>query len=155
MRPVPLGRGPIQGEMLHRLKTLLDRSNGRSHLRSLINILRCPELYKGDLPALPGRLPALTDFELDAYRDLQATAPLSKALTRDTACPTTLAFLPSLANFLMIIDEGDGVHFPSIQRWSQAVLKSRQVPLTLNGVRLARLDKIELVKRKGDARQQA
>ncbi|KAL1710975.1 hypothetical protein EV121DRAFT_191623 [Schizophyllum commune] len=142
-----------EGAVLYRLKRLLDLSNGCPHLHSLI--LRFPELDKGDLPALLGRLPALTNFELDAYRDLQATAPLFKALTRDTACPTTLAFLPSLANFLMIIDEDDGVHFPSIQRWSQAVVKSRQVPLTLNGVRLARLDKIDLVKRKGGARQQA
>ena len=48
-----------------------------------------PLVESDHLPALLGRLPALTDFELDAYLNVQATPPIIKA-------------------------QDDGTHFPSV-----------------------------------------
>ena len=56
--------------------------------RDLTSASDTPPVEGDHFPALLGRLPALTDFELDAYLNVQATPPIIKAQDDGTRFPS-------------------------------------------------------------------
>ncbi|KAI4521788.1 hypothetical protein K525DRAFT_200363 [Schizophyllum commune Loenen D] len=130
-------------QALFRLKTLLDRSGDCPHLRSLA--LFNSDLDKGDLVALLRRLPSLTQLDLIEIWDAEATPAIFDALTRKTEDPVSLTFLPALTS-LTICDGTDGgfTRHP-FWSWYKVVVKSRLIPLTINGTQLACLQECHTV----------
>ncbi|KAI5896790.1 uncharacterized protein SCHCODRAFT_02615834 [Schizophyllum commune H4-8] len=130
-------------QALFRLKTLLDRSGDCPRLRSLV--LFNSDLDKGDLVALLRRLPSLTELDLIEIWDAEATPAIFDALTRKPEDPASLMFLPALTS-LTICDGADGGSTRhSVWSWYKLVVRSRLIPMTIDGTQLACLQECHTV----------